>query len=236
MIELWQVALGLTIFSFGAWFEIERTFGPRARGMKKKLVEKVRNLMLEIQNKEQSNISEESIKKIVSLYKESELPTSFLEDTTRLAMICGMLFLISVASRLGVVYMNLPELLSLESMTFIVGFVILLLMIYNLYSLRKLISSESDPPSIPIFAAIAGGLAIGIDAYFIWLLMPIIIDGRAGLDTILFVGLLFLSILGALIFLWGIRLESKWRWTGYGLMVTPWLYLIGIALITRLFL
>ncbi|RLI47364.1 hypothetical protein DRO69_00745 [Candidatus Bathyarchaeota archaeon] len=233
MIELWQVALGFAIFSFSTWFEIERTYGPKARERRKKLLSRTRNLIIDICSKEES-ISKESLRKIASLYQESEQSITSLEDTLQLAFGSGILFLIAVISRVAVDYLHFPELASLEAYTFIFGLVLFLMMIYNLKSLRKLVQSDEDPQSIPFSVGIIVGLILGINAYLIWILIPFLVAGKIALDLIMFICFLFLSFVGAVMFLWKYRIESKWQWTGYFLMILPWIYLMVVGLIDLL--
>jgi hypothetical protein len=231
MIELWQVALGLTIFAFGAWFEVERTYGSRAREMKSQTLAKTRTVIVGIYNTEHENVSEESLKKIVSMYDKCNLPTSTLDDTLRTALATGMLFLISLASRLAIDRLSLPELGPVEGICFFVGFVMLFFMIYNFHTLRKVVSSEIDPPSVPISMAILTAIIIGINLYMIAVLVPIINAGRAALDLIILTGLLVLGIIGALITLIAFRMHGKLRWAGYILFASPWVFLVVASLI-----
>lgn len=236
MIELWQVALGLAIFSFSAWFQIERTFGSKARIMRKRLLEKTSAEIAKIYSRARQrhqNVSEESLKKIVALYEESEIPTRCLDSTLQLSLFSGISFLVVIALRLATEYLDKPELAQIEGFVFLVGFIMLLTMVYDLCGLRKLVSSEEDPPYIQVSAAAITGLVMGVTLYVIWLLWPIIASGRVTLDFIIFVGFLFLSIPGGIMLMWTYKTESRWRWAAYLLTVSPWLYLAIVSLMIR---
>lgn len=233
MIELWQVALALAAVSLGAWFEVERTFGKKARVMKERLLAETRNKIIEIYEKERDNISEESIKEIGSLYEKSGSPISFLDETLRTFLISGVLFLGSVASRLAIDYLEMKEVAAIEGISFLIGFVIFAVAIYNSHILRNLVFSEKDPPVIPLLGAVVVGIMEGINAYLLLIFIPIVLSGRATIDLIVFVGFLLLSFPGAVIYLWGLQTESEsartWSLAGFSIMSSPWIYLIVIA-------
>jgi membrane-associated HD superfamily phosphohydrolase len=229
MIELWQVCIGLIAVSFMAWFEVDSRYAKKARSLKQRKLKDIQAKIHQLSRKRTTHIDEDEIREITNLYDESRNSIDSLNNTTHLFFFSGILFLVSLTTRIAMQYINI-ELESLETATFASGFIIFLIAWKNCYSLRALVATEEDPSTTTLFTAIIVGIIGGINAYLLWIIIPIIFQGRATFDLMIFAGLLVLSFIGIIIFL-AKEKEARWTQGGYFLMILPWLYLLAISIV-----
>jgi hypothetical protein len=214
---------------FAAWFELDSKYYEKANSRKRKKLDTVREKIRQIYKEEKGEIDEKNISEITHLYEESRNPIESLNDTTQLFFISGISFLLSVAMRLVADYLGATQIEGLEPIFFLFGFTIFLISWKNCYNLRILLASENDPPITSILSAILVGILQGIHGYFLMIVVPIILSGRAAMDLYIFAGFLFLTFPGAIIYLWKAD-ERRWMLAGSFLMILPWAYVIIISI------
>jgi len=234
MIELWNASAILIAVSFGAWLTIHSKYNERISELEKKRKQKTFDKMREI-----TEITEEAWNELHELFKASNEPAGLFEVTWNFYLYSGLLFLTSVFVRLGVDVLLIQMLSPFEGLVFLAGALFFVGALLNTRNLMKLLKSDVDP-QISLVTMIIVAIIQSLNVYAIWQLAPSFFASTMTFYQLVFFFLLWLTFLGAGIFLVTADEDetSKITIVGITLMFAPWLWIFIFSLasiLTQLF-